>query len=287
MTTFMLLALLAAPGPLGDRPPEARALIDELLTPEEVPAPGFPYRSPELKGRPASGVRLREVSAEKNQITDHDEWYARHDLPRCVGLLDPGSEQVPAETRWGRLHAYRAGPEVKVGIYVRPEPVSEAAVAPVDAAIYTEQFDYTAVLFSRDLVPTRVLRLVAFHPGILELSHAELVGTVLYFDANYNGYASIMKKRTGYLIALDLTTGRVLWTTKSLTASFWGFVVWQDVLVAGYGFTAEPDFLFLLDRDTGAVLQTVKLRTAHEVLIPRGDLLYVRCYDHDHVFRFE
>jgi len=52
-----------------------------------------------------------------------------------------------------------------------------------------------------------------------------------------------------------------------------------DLIVAGYGFTREPDFLYLLDRRTGKALdrpEVIKLRRAH---------LHVRTYDHDLVVR--
>ena len=57
------------------------------------------------------------------------------------------------------------------------------------------------------------------------------------------------------------------------------------MIVAGYGFTAEPDFLYLLDRRTGRVLDRLAVPSAPEVIKLRGDRLHVRTYDRQVVAR--
>ena len=252
-----------------------------LAAPQVVDAPGFPYRAKDVVSCKGNAVRLKRVSKKKNQITDDHVWNADNDLVRPAGALDAGHDQVPQETRWGRISFYRDnGAGLTVGIYVKVGQRLGAKDERGFSSIYDKEFDYTVVVFDAERVPGTVYPLTAFHPGILEMGHATLVGDILYFDANYNGYASIAKEKTGYLVALDLADGRVLWTTKNLTASWRGFIVHGDVIVAGYGFTAEPDFLYLIDRHCGKVLQKIHLKTAHE------DRLYVRTYDHDYVFDF-
>ncbi len=256
------------------------------IDPQVIAAPGFPYRAKDASCT-GNGLRLKQVTKKKNQITDDHAWYADNDLLRPTGAMDPGWDAVPIETEWGRLNIYREnGAGLAVGIYVKMGQRVEAKEEEGFSSIYDKVFDYTAVVFDAKKAPRAAYHLAAFHPGILKMGHAALVGDILYFDANYNGYASIAKEKTGYLSALDLSDGRVLWTTKNLTASWRGFIVHDDVIVAGYGFTAEPDFLYVVDRHCGKILQKVRLKTAHEVLIPRGDRLYVRTYDHDYVFDF-
>lgn len=286
MLTELCLTALILAGPDGDDGPRARNLIDEVIAPQAIVAPGFPHRA---EGVPCAEtrVRLKRTSRKKNRITDDHVWYADNDLVRPVGALDPGWDRVPKATRWGQIAFYREnGAGLRVAVYVLAGQRVEAKEEEGFSSIYDKEFDYTAVLFGADLVPRKVFQLADFHPGILKMNHAVLVGDILYFDANYNGYASIAKEKTGYLTALDLADGRVLWTTKNLTASWRGFIVHEDVVVSGYGFTAEPDFLYVIDRRCGKVLQTVRLKTAHEVLIARGDRLYVRTYDHDYTFDF-
>ncbi len=63
------------------------------------------------------------------------------------------------------------------------------------------------------------------------------------------------------------------------------FAVSGDALIAGYGFTAEPDWLYVLDRKTGAVVQKLRLASGPEYVIARGDRVFVRCYNTDYVFK--
>ena len=58
-------------------------------------------------------------------------------------------------------------------------------------------------------------------------------------------------------------------------------------ILSGYGFTAEPDFLFVLDRASGRVLSKVKVASGPDYLIEKDGDLLVRTYDHDYVFAIE
>lgn len=48
--------------------------------------------------------------------------------------------------------------------------------------------------------------------------------------------------------------------------------------------TAEPDFLFVLDMTTGAIVQRVALKSGPEEIVDKDGKLYVRTYDRDYVF---
>ena len=58
-------------------------------------------------------------------------------------------------------------------------------------------------------------------------------------------------------------------------------------ILSGYGFTSEPDFLFVLDRASGRVLSKVKVASGPDYLIEKDGDLLVRTYDHDYVFAIE
>ena len=51
-------------------------------------------------------------------------------------------------------------------------------------------------------------------------------------------------------------------------------------LLTGYGFTAEPDYLYLLDRRTGRVVERLTLPSAPEKITRSGKRFVVRTYDH-------
>jgi hypothetical protein len=63
------------------------------------------------------------------------------------------------------------------------------------------------------------------------------------------------------------------------------FVLAGELIVAGYSFTAEPDYLYLLDRRTGNVLDRLAVPSAPEVIKLRANRLHVRTYDRQIVAR--
>lgn len=117
------------------------------------------------------------------------------------------------------------------------------------------------------------------------LTWAREAGGVLYVSNSHLTYASQTKGRNAYLSAIDLGTKKTLWRSPALVANARTFVVTGDLIVAGYGFTAEPDFLYLLDRRTGKVLHRLGVPSAPEIIKLRDGRLHVRTYDRQVVAR--
>jgi hypothetical protein len=118
-----------------------------------------------------------------------------------------------------------------------------------------------------------------------EIRWAREVDGVLYVEHAHLTYASATKGRNGYISAIDLTTKKTLWRSPALVANARSFVVTGDLIVSGYGFTAERDFLYLLDRRSGKVLDRLPVPSAPEIIKLRGNRLYVRTYDRQVVAR--
>lgn len=108
---------------------------------------------------------------------------------------------------------------------------------------------------------------------------------VLYVETAHLTFASATRGRNAYVSAIDLKTRKTLWRSPALVANAFTFVLAGGAIVAGYGFTQEPDYLYLLDRNNGRVLDRLPLPTAPEIIKLRGDRLHVRTYDHDVVAR--
>ena len=111
------------------------------------------------------------------------------------------------------------------------------------------------------------------------------VDGVLYVSNSHLTYASQTKGRNAYLSAIDVAAKRTLWRSPALVANARTFVVTGDLMVAGYGFTAERDFLYLLDRRTGRVLDRLPVPSAPEIVKLRDGRLHVRTYDRQLVVR--
>jgi hypothetical protein len=134
--------------------------------------------------------------------------------------------------------------------------------------------------FKRYVWPPRI------KPGEREFVYEEVVSAreadgVLYVENAHPTYASSSYDKNAYITAIDLKTKKRLWRSPALVANAKGFVLAGPFLVTGYGFTAEPDYLYLLDRHTGHVVERLELPSAPQRIAWKANrLLTVRTYDH-------
>jgi hypothetical protein len=109
---------------------------------------------------------------------------------------------------------------------------------------------------------------------------AQEAGGLAYVENAHSTYASSSYGRNAYVTAISLDTRRVAWRSPALVANAKNFLVTKDYLITGYGFTAEPDYLYLTALTTGKVVDRLRLPTAPETITRRGSLIRVRTYDH-------
>jgi hypothetical protein len=127
-------------------------------------------------------------------------------------------------------------------------------------------------------------------PGEKEFVYEELVWAreangVLFVQNAHLTYARSSYGRNAYITAIDAQTKKRLWRSKALVANAQTFAATPDYLVTGYGFTAEPDWLYLLDRKTGRVVERLSLPSGPEKITRSGKNFVVRTYDHVLVVR--
>jgi hypothetical protein len=108
---------------------------------------------------------------------------------------------------------------------------------------------------------------------------------MLYVSNFHRTYARSSKGANAYLTAIDLATHRIVWRSQPLVANANNFVVVGDTIVSGYGFTAEPDYLYVVNKHTGSILQRLPVKSGPEYLVRRDDRLFVRTYDTDYLLR--
>ena len=87
-----------------------------------------------------------------------------------------------------------------------------------------------------------------------------------------------------YIMAISLDDYSVIWKSEPLVCNSYNFEIVDDIIFTGYGFTAEPDYLFQIDRLTGRVLEKYKINSRADYIIYKDDKLYVRTYDTDYIF---
>lgn len=126
-----------------------------------------------------------------------------------------------------------------------------------------------AIMWDLDLTP------LLSRPDHLEIQDVRYADGKLYFNEACQSYSREAGGQCSSLVRVDPRAGRVDWRTAPLTSNN-VFLLHGPYVVAGYGFTNEPDALFLLDRATGRVVSTHGLDSAHSYLEFRdGELLAV------------
>jgi hypothetical protein len=120
-------------------------------------------------------------------------------------------------------------------------------------------------------------------PDRLEIQDIRYADGKLYFNEACQSYSAEAGGRCSSLVRVDPATAKVEWRTGPLVSNNVIFVHGPWV-IAGYGFTREPDALHFVDRETGAVLLHQPLDSAHSYLEVRDGRLYVITHNSVYVF---
>ncbi len=280
-----LLAITFAPAALAQEAPDGWRLLT-LLAPEFKRTP--PRATTPRRGAP----RLTLISTRPNQITDEEAWFTRHGLALPIyevtdapsfGQLssaEPLPPSVPLRFRGARLVRAIRQTERVLAVYGTDFSSGRYLVA-LDRA--TGRFSYGFDFGNYAYAPGASAREREF--VYQDIAWAAEEGDTLYVAHAHNTYARSSRGMNAYLTAIDARRGRVLWRSAPLVANASNFEIVGEHLVTGYGFTQEPDFVYLLDKRTGEVRQRLPVRSGPEYIIRKGDRLHVRAYDADLVLR--
>ncbi|OFZ61789.1 MAG: hypothetical protein A3D92_11095 [Bacteroidetes bacterium RIFCSPHIGHO2_02_FULL_44_7] len=240
-----------------------------------------------LTGMPAARCKIQQLSLSANQITDDEEWIIRNDL-------ETSEYEVPNTFRGIKGNLPDATPTSYRGMMVVKAIYSEAHLF----LIYGNNFAEGRFLVIMDREATKVLHVYDFKSYeyspdyIMEdysfiqqrTNWAAIEGNVLYVAHSHSTYAASSKGMNSYITAIDLTTNAVLWRSKPLVCNSSNFLIVDDVLVTGYGFTNEKDFIYTLNKHSGQVVQTLPVKSGPSAILRKGDKLYVRTYNTDYLF---
>ena len=98
-----------------------------------------------------------------------------------------------------------------------------------------------------------------------------------------NGYAG---PDSCFMFAYDLEQDKLLWRSADQSYNSMNFVVKGDVILCGYGFTSEEDYLYQINRNTGEILDRLELKKMPDLLVEQDGKLYVHTYSYDYVIDF-
>ena len=115
-------------------------------------------------------------------------------------------------------------------------------------------------------------------------NNACLKDGIFYGASVTNGYA---QPDTCFMFAYDLENDKLLWRSADQTCNSMNFIVKDNVIICGYGFTAEDDYLYQLDLHTGEVLSRLTLKKQPDLLVYQDNTLYVHTYSYNYTIEIE
>lgn len=118
----------------------------------------------------------------------------------------------------------------------------------------------------------------------LEIQYALMNDGIIYVELSYNGY-SADNPDSSFIVAYDPASDAVLWQSDYLVANCHNFLIEGNTIITGYGFTAEPDYLYLLDKNSGKVVEKIAVNSAPDQMEVRDDILYLCTYNTAYTFK--
>lgn len=234
--------------------------------------------------------RLTQTSATANEITDQDAWMARNGIaPVFLKVSNPFMqtfgelpETVPARVE--DIITVGAFRDEAFGYVIYGSDFSSGT----QLTIWTPDFDLLLGQYNFEnytAAPNTV-------PGeenyvFQSVGYAQIRDETLYVSHSHHTYSKSSGGQNAYITAFDLTTGGMIWRSAPLVCNSGNFIVRDDGIICGYGFTDEDDFVYVLDRMTGTTQAKVKVKSGPELFSLQGDVLHVRTYNTDYQFRVE
>jgi hypothetical protein len=275
-TMTLAAAALAACAPPA--PPAAPAPVPEAPVMQPVPprppveTPARPARLVQRRREPLNGRDLRALGLTGANKPNGVEYRMRQEVPSNAPAY------LRREMDGLQLFVADATPDGWLAFYRGP-----LGGAPNDGNVR-----YRALLYRPDGSAAWDVELNRFlsRTDRLEIQDIRYAGGRLYFNEACQSYSREAGGACSALVRVDPVQGTVDWRTAPLTSN--NVIALRGPYVAGgYGFTDEADFVVLVDRATGRVLDRQPLDSAHGYLEWRGDELVVVTTSQMYVFGVE
>ena len=235
-----------------------------------------------------------QVSAKPNAKIEQSTWLQRNGLEGYEYQLNGNNSNLPPDLP----SQYQGQPLIRairntnrIFLIYGADYNSGRYLLAVD--LDTKRTIYALDFFSYIGVPGQTAKQMEYR--YMELNWVAEQDDILYVSNNHQSYAdaSLLSNdpsdpssgKNAFITALDPTTGTLLWRSQPLVSNAYTFALFGDFIIAGYGFTDEPDFLYLINRWTGQIAQKIPLKTGPDYILRKGEQIYVRTYDQDYIFQ--
>ncbi len=292
MRCIAVILLLAASTALTQPARESHKTepVDAAL----LPTPPFERT---FSGETLEYISLEEVSMDLNDVIDYEYWFIDHYFPAQTFhnggvnesirgdypplgidlIIDSGREDL-------YIHTLIYGTQTMLMLYGVPPNRFDVVLYPrvlVSRDYSTRELNWALDFTEFALGPDNIVdESVLF----MALRWAEEVNGILYVSHAHRTYSESSGGINAFVTAIDLDDGSILWRSQPLVSNSQNFIIAGDTIITGYGFTDEPDYVYLLDRLTGEVYESYPVRTSPDYFALEGSRLYVRCYDADYIF---
>lgn len=245
------------------------------------------YLSDRVKPEEKQPLQLTMISSVSNDITDVDKWftdndliYNAHEVPNSFmdttgNLPDEVTKQwkdlIVTSSFYDDSYIYCTygldfSEGYKLNIYDRE---SLELVYSLDFSNYCYAPEYISADYG--YIQQRI-------------NWATIKDNILFVSHSHNTYAKSSNDMNAYITAIDLSDMAILWRTEPLVSNAKNFQLIDDIIISGYGFTDEPDFLYQIDTTSGKIIDKLPLKTAAEYIIKKDNVLYVRTYNMNYEF---
>jgi outer membrane protein assembly factor BamB len=251
-----------------------------------MPTPPFHYyKSDNTIVEKSHSYTLNIKSSEPNEIIDEEEWFIDNDLTlntfQVPNSFRDSTENLPdkIDVMWNELIITAAFYDDSYIYCTYGSDFAEGYIL----NIYDEEsldivytFDFSNYKFSPDYIENDYIQ----H----KIIWAEIKDGILYISHSHNTYAESSNYLNAFVTAIDLDDMSILWRSDALVSNSYNFQILNDIIFCGYGFTAESDFLYQLDINTGEVLDKTALKSAPYYIIEKDSVLFVRTYNANYEF---
>jgi hypothetical protein len=250
-----------------------------------LPAPSFTGQTLHPSNGGSNFPRL-QLSSENHAVAGEHKWFERNGVEWPIyqlrgqpSSLNPSAPALPSfvPTAYDAYQLCKAirQPE-RIFLFYGPNPAEARYLVALDQA--------GKFLYGFDLVS------FAHPPGAPTGPYQGIWwaiedGEALYVLNAHMGYARNTGGMNAYITAMDLKSKDVIWRSQPLVANSRNFQVIGDAIVCGYGFAEEADYLYILDKRTGAVHERHSLPSGPQFIVRKDNTLFVRTSNKDITFK--
>lgn len=263
----------------------------DVTTFSEVNFDGL-YQECNKKGR----THLKFISKSVNNITDDDVWLGKYakgmtnyetytftpggnraseDIKEVVPVVCNGlyRRSIDMFDKYNVIYYGKKYNDADFGVDPTLILITDPSIHDIRYAFDFSKFSVTSFCIPEDVAYTNI-----------SVSETQIEDDVLYACISHPTYSISSTGYNAYIVAVDLCTQTIKWITKPLTCNS-SFVIYDDVIFTGYGFTNEQDYVYVIDKESGDRISRILLDKAPSYFSILDNKLYVRTYSLDYTFQ--